>query len=446
MERVTAEPTTLPPAGSRDDEDPRPQRSVADPRGGTRRRVVTGLLILAVGVLAVLGLGIGANNGQAAFGLSSAADPVQIPVLRLPGGGTAMVLGALIVALGLWQLARGFSRSAMRWVVAAVTLLFVLAFLCWAATGQPGTPVDLLGTLQLSVFAATPLILGALAGIVCERSGVINVAIEGQLLAGAFAGALAASVASLWVGVVAAALAGALIGALLAVFAIRFLVNQVVLGVVINLLMLGLTGYLYRALMQEDSQTYNSPATLPPLRIPGLADIPVLGPLLFDANILVYLMYALIVVVDVGLFRTRWGLRTRAVGEHPRAADTVGIDVRRVRYRNVLLGGLIAGLGGAFLTIGAVGGFSANISSGKGFIALAAVIFGRWSPRGAVAAALLFGFTNELQVLLSVIGTPVQIPSSFLAMLPYVATLFAVAGLVGRVRAPAADGVPYTKE
>jgi simple sugar transport system permease protein len=198
--------------------------------------------------------------------------------------------------------------------------------------------------------------------------------------------------------------------------------------------------------MQQDSQTYNSPSVLAPIRIPGLADIPIIGPLLFDANIIVYLMYVLIVVVDVGLFRTRWGLRTRAVGEHPRAADTVGINVRRIRYRNVILGGFIAGLGGAFLTIGAVGSFSANISSGKGFIALAAVIFGRWSPRGAIAAALLFGFTNELQVLLSVVGTPVQIPSAFLSMLPYVATLFAVAGLVGKVSAPAADGVPYTKE
>jgi ABC-type uncharacterized transport system permease subunit len=442
---MSAEPLTVSPVGP--DEDLPTTHAVVAPRVSTRRRVATGVGIVLVGVLAILGLGMGANPGKAVFGLSEIGDTVQIPALRLPGGAVAVVLGAIIVALGLWQLARGFSRSALRWVVGAVILLFVLAFLCWAATGQAGTPIDLIGALQLSIFAATPLILGALAGIVCERSGVINVAIEGQLLAGAFAGALGASLAqSLGVGIVVAALAGALIGALLAVFAIRYLVNQVVLGVVINLLVLGLTGYLYRSLMQQDAQTYNSPSTLAPIRIPGLADIPILGPLLFNANILVYLMYVLIVVVDVGLFRTRWGLRTRAVGEHPRAADTVGINVRRIRYRNVILGGLIAGLGGAFLTIGAVGAFSANISSGKGFIALAAVIFGRWSPRGAVAAALLFGFTNELQVLLSVIGTPVQIPSAFLSMLPYLATLFAVAGLVGRVSAPAADGVPYTKE
>jgi simple sugar transport system permease protein len=368
-------------------------------------------------------------------------------VISIPGGTSAIVLGAVIVALGVWHLVRGFSRRAMRYVVSVVILLFALAFLCWAATGKPGTPLDLLGALQLSIFAATPLILGALAGIVGERSGVINVAIEGQLLMGAFAGALFASVArSGGLGIVAAAIAGGLIGALLAVFAIRYAVNQVVLGVVINLLVLGLTSYLYHALMQQDPTYFNSPSVLPAIRIPGLADIPIIGPLLFDANVIVYLMYVLIVVVDVGLFRTRWGLRTRAVGEHPRAADTVGINVSRTRYRNVILGGFIAGLGGAFLTIGAVGAFSANISSGKGFIALAAVIFGRWSPRGAIAAALLFGFTNELQVLLSVVGTPVQIPSAFLGMLPYLATLVAVAGLVGKVSAPAADGVPYRKE
>jgi simple sugar transport system permease protein len=443
MERVTTEPLTVSPA----EQEPPATHAVVEPLVSTRRRVVTGMVVVLVGVVAVVGLGLGANPGEAAFGLSQLGDSVRIPVLRVPGGAVAVVLGAIIIALGLWQLARGFSRRSLRWVGAAVILLFVLAFLCWAATGQAGTPIDLIGALQLSIFAATPLILGALAGIVCERSGVINVAIEGQLLAGAFAGALSASLAhSLGVGLVVAALAGALIGALLAVFAIRYLVNQVVLGVVINLLVLGLTGYLYRSLMQQDPQTYNSPAVLAPIRIPGLADIPVIGPLLFNANILVYAMYLLIVVVDIGLFRTRWGLRTRAVGEHPRAADTVGINVRRVRYRNVIMGGLIAGLGGAFLTIGAVGGFSGNISSGKGFIALAAVIFGRWSPRGAVAAALLFGFTNELQVLLSVVGTPVRIPSAFLSMLPYVATLFAVAGLVGKVSAPAADGVPYAKE
>ena len=266
------------------------------------------------------------------------------------------------------------------------------------------------------------------------------------MLAGAWAGALVASlVHNLGMGLIAAVIAGGLMGLLLAVFAIRYFVNQVVLGVVLNVLALGLTGFIYDALMQPNQDTLNNPGFFDPIKIPVLGDIPIVGPLFFNANVIVYLTYVLFVVIDVALFRTRWGLRTRAVGEHPKAADTVGINVFRTRYRNVLYGGMVAGLAGAFLTIGAVGAFSKNISSGKGFIALAAVIFGRWSPRGAIGAALLFGFADALQTVLSFTETPVTIPSSFLAMLPYLATLFAVAGLVGRVRAPAADGEPYVK-
>jgi len=300
--------------------------------------------------------------------------------------------------------------------------------------------------LQQTIFLAVPLILGALAGVLCERSGVINVVIEGQMLAGAWAGALVASaVHNLALGIVGAVVAGGLMGWLLAVFAIRYLVNEVILGVVLNVLALGLTGFVYDALMQPNANALNNPGFFGPIRVPLLADIPILGPLLFDANVIVYLTYGLIVIVDVALFRTRWGLRARAVGEHPAAADTVGINVLRTRYRNVVMGGCVAGLAGAALTIGAVGAFSKDISSGKGFIALAAVIFGRWSPRGAIGAALLFGFADALQTVLSFTQTPVTIPSSFLAMLPYLATLFAVAGLAGRVRAPAADGEPYVK-
>ena len=306
--------------------------------------------------------------------------------------------------------------------------------------------LDLLGLLQQSIFLAIPLILGALAGVLCERSGVINVAIEGQMLAGAWAGALFGTLAhNLGLGLLAAVVAGGLMGLLLAVFAIRYYVNQVILGVVLNVLALGLTGFIYDALMQPNQDTLNNPGFFEPIKIPVLGDIPIVGPLLFNANVIVYLTYILIVVVDVALFRTRWGLRTRAVGEHPEAADTVGINVFRTRYHNVVFGGMVAGIAGAFLTVGAVGAFSKNISSGKGFIALAAVIFGRWSPRGAIGAALLFGFADALQTVLSFTQTPVTIPSAFLAMLPYLATLFAVAGLVGRVRAPAADGEPYVK-
>jgi simple sugar transport system permease protein len=200
--------------------------------------------------------------------------------------------------------------------------------------------------------------------------------------------------------------------------------------------------------MAPHPETYNTGMHLSTHKVPGLADIPIIGKPLFDVNYIIYAMYVIIVVIDVALFRTRWGLRTRAVGEHPKAADTVGIKVLGTRYRNVILGGMVAGLAGAYLTLAGTGQFVKNpegMTSGKGFIALAALIFGRWTPRGALGAALLFGFSIELQTLLSFLGTPVKIPSNLLLMLPYLVTLFAVAGLVGRVQAPAADGEPYIK-
>lgn len=416
--------------------------AVVEPPTTLRRRLLTGGLLVLDGLLCAVPLGLGGRPGDAGFGLSPTGETPALQ-LSVPATPLAVALGLIVVALGCWQAARGFRRRAMRWVVTVALLCLVVSFLAWAASG---TTLDLLGLLQNSIGLAVPLVLGALGGILCERTGVINVAIEGQLLTGAFAAALVGTVAhNLGAGVVAAVLAGGLLSLLLAVFAIRYLVNQVILGVVLNVFALGLTGFAYDALMQPHQDQFNSPTTFTPVKLPLLGDIPVVGPLLFDANVLVYATYVLILVVDVALFRTRWGLRTRAVGEHPKAADTVGIKVLRTRYRNTVLGGLVAGLGGAYLTIGTVGAFGKNISSGKGFIALAAVIFGRWSPRGALGAALLFGFADALQTVLSFIGTPVAIPSAFLAMLPYVATLLAVAGLVGRVRAPAADGEPYVK-
>jgi ABC-type uncharacterized transport system permease subunit len=441
MERMTSEPALAPA-----DDELVVTHTVVEPPVSLRKRLISGVSVIVAGLICVFAWGFGAKAGDAVFALADPQSKIHVSDLHVPAKQFGIVLGLIIIGLGIWQLGRGFSRRRMRWMLAAVLICFVAAFLCWAGSANNGNALNLVGLLKNTIFLAIPLILGALAGILCERSGVINIAIEGQMLAGAFAGALAATVAhSLGVGVVVAMLAGGLMGALLAVFAIRYLVNQVVLGVVLNAFALGLTGFGYDALMQTNPQTYNDPGFLSPIKIPLLSDIPVIGEPLFDQNYIVYLTYALIIIIDVSLFRTRWGLRTRAVGEHPKAADTVGIKVLRMRYVNVILGGLVAGLAGAYLTIGAVGGFSKNISSGKGFIALAAVIFGRWSPRGAVGAALLFGFTDALQSLLSVVGTPVKIPSAFLSMLPYLATLFAVAGLVGRVQAPAADGEPYVK-
>ena len=347
----------------------------------------------------------------------------------------------LLCALAGAALLTGRADQWLRWLSGVALAALVLSFLCWQVSGHE---MPLGSMAQATVRGALPLVLGALCGVLCERSGVINVAIEGQLLTGAFMAALVGTLAaSAWAGLLAAAVGGVLIALLLAVLAIRYLVDQVVLGVVLNVLALGLTGFMFMQLMQQHPDKYNFPPTFPTWNIPVLSKIPIVGPALFQSNVFVYLAIVVVVLVHFGLFRTRWGLRTRAVGEHPAAADTVGIDVRRTRYRNVLLGGVIAGLGGASLTVGDVGSFTNNMTNGRGFIALAALIFGRWSPVGATMAALLFGFTKALAGFLPLVGS--KIPSEFLNMLPYVVTIVAVAGLVGRVRAPAADGQPYAK-
>ena len=256
----------------------------------------------------------------------------------------------------------------------------MMSFLSWVVAGKT---IQMTGLLQGSVLLSVPLIFGALSGVLCERAGVVNIAIEGQLLAGAFLSALVGSLTdSLLAGLIAAIVAGLLVSTILAVFAVRYFVDQVIVGVVINTLVLGLTSFFYTAVMTEDPETYNSPPVMQPIPIPILSDIPVIGPILFNQSLIVYLMYVIAILIHVALFKTRWGLRVRAVGEHPKAADTVGIDVNRLRFRNVLLGGMVSGLGGAFFTLGSVGAFGKNMTAGKGFIALAAMIFGRWSPLG----------------------------------------------------------------
>jgi simple sugar transport system permease protein len=220
-------------------------------------------------------------------------------------------------------------------------------------------------------------------------------------------------------------------------------VNQIIVGVVLNVLVVGVTSYLFSTVLKVDAATFNSPPKLPTLAVPVLSQIPIVGPVLFRQTALVYIMYVVVVVLQIMVFRSRWGLRLRSVGEHPKAADTVGIKVNRTRMRSTVLGGAVAGLGGAFFTVAAGLAFGKEMTGGKGFIALAAMILGRWNPTGALAAALLFGFSDNLQVVLGIIGTP--IPSQIMLMTPYVVTIFAVAGLVGRVRAPAAEGIPYEK-
>jgi simple sugar transport system permease protein len=406
-----------------------------------RKQAVAGIFVM-LGLVDIFVFGFLADKGDAVFTFTLNGAAVSVPNLSLPPGPVSEGLGALSIVLGLLYAGLKLAKLSRRLVATGVMLAFIVSFLCWSDAGR--IPLPFVSLMQTTMLASIPLVLGALSGCLCERSGVINIAIEGQLLLGAFAGAVIASAfGSIWLGLVTGSLAGGLLGALLAVFAIRYLVDQIILGVVLNVFASGLTGYLYDQALVPYENRLNSPPTFNSIKIPVLGDIPIIGPILFDSTIFLYITYAAVALVHIGLFKTRWGLRVRAVGEHPTAADTVGIRVLFTRYRNVILGGLVAGIGGASLTIGSVGSFGKDISSGQGYIALAAMIFGRWTPLGATGAALLFGFSVALANVLGTIGCP--IPSDFLLMLPYVATIIAVAGFVGRSQAPKADGQPYVK-
>ncbi|GAA4882809.1 ABC transporter permease [Serinicoccus chungangensis] len=383
-------------------------------------------------------------DARTTFQFGTSGDVVSIPNIAVPALGFLVVLLVVILAATGFSLWRWRQRRPLpAWSHVVVGVAFVLAFLTFVGAGR-STVIPMVSLLAGALALSVPLVFGAMSGVICERSGIINIAIEGQLLFGAFMGAVVASAAgSAYLGLVAAPIAGALVGAGLAWFSVSFRVNQIIVGVVLNTLIIGLTGFLFSTVLSDNKALWNSRMPLPRIRIPLLADIPVVGPVLFDQTILVYLMYALIFGLQFMLFRSRWGLRTRAVGEHPKAADTVGIKVNVRRVWNTILGGAIAGLGGAFFTVGSGLAFGREMSAGQGYIALAAMILGKWNPWGAVMAALLFGFSKNLGNVLSSIGSGV--PSELLLMLPYVITILAVAGFVGRVRPPAAEGVPYTK-
>ncbi|MEA9984461.1 MULTISPECIES: ABC transporter permease [Subtercola] len=393
--------------------------------------------VIALVLFVVLG-----RDGVSTFRLSNDNDLIQLPALGVPtriAGIVATVLLAVIAVLAYLRVRA--DRHVPLWLTSLFGVLFLFGFLAWAAAGQTlPVPGLLVGTVSLSV----PLIFGAMGGVISERVGVVNVAIEGQLLAGAFASAVVASITGQpLLGLVVAMIAGALVSFVLAAFAIKYLVDQVIVGVVLNVLVIGLTNFLYSQVLSKNAEVLNSPPRFDRINIPVLSEIPIIGPTLFRQTIVVYLMYIGVAAVYFALFHTKWGLRVRAVGEHPQAADTVGINVSGTRFWNVLLAGAIAGLGGAYFTLGSVGAFNKEMTAGAGYIALAAVIFGQWDPIRATLAALLFGFASNLQNVLGIIGSPV--PSEFMLMLPYVLTIFAVAGLVGRSRGPAASGRPYIK-
>ncbi|HEV8634418.1 MAG TPA: ABC transporter permease [Chloroflexota bacterium] len=296
--------------------------------------------------------------------------------------------------------------------------------------------------LAIAVSRSTPLVLGALSGVMCERSGVVNIAIEGMMLAGAFVGFLVGIyTGSLLLALLGALAAGVVLAGLHAVLSIRFRVDQIISGTVINILSVGATGFFNRQLFMTGAPP--GQAVLPTLKIPVLGDLPALGRILFEQKPITYAAILLVFLVQVVLFRTAWGLRIRAVGEHPLAADTVGIDVYRTRYLSVLVGGALAGLGGAYFTLESVPHFEPLMTNGRGFIALAAMIFGKWTPLGSWGAALLFGVAEALPVTLQIQG--ISVPFQLVGLLPYVLTIVVLAGVIGRATPPAAIGTAYEK-
>ena len=411
-------------------------------RGAVRRQRIIGVFFLLLAAIAAFVLTSGiAPDATSSFGLKPASSKtgLDIPNVVVPTVVTLYAIAALCACLGAIQLVRGFGT---RWAVVlgiGVTI-FVFGFLTWAAAGKS---MSLIGILQLTVLKALPITFGALSGLLCERAGVVNIAIEGMLLSGAFTGAVVGSATgNNIVGLAAAGLVGGALAALLAVLAIRYRMDQIIAGTVINIFAAGITGFVSTRVLQHHREL-NEPERFAQIPIPVLTDIPIIGPMFFSGSIFLYTLFVLIGLIHYGLFYTRWGLRVRAVGEHPRAADTVGINVLWTRYRNVILGGIVAGVGGAYFTLGSTGSFEREMTAGRGFIGLAAMIFGAWTPIGAFLASLVFGFADALQARLSILN--IAIPSEFLLMVPYLVTIVVVAGLVGRVRAPAADGRPYDK-
>lgn len=408
----------------------------------SRREIILGALYLTIAALVLIVLPVGAEGLKSTFALASQRGGVDIPApdLVLDTRAALYVLGALSALLGGWQLFRGFRRANL--VLVIVVAIAITAFLVWASKGKS---LNLTGMLVSSLVRAAPIALAALSGIYSERSGVVNIGIEGMMLAGAFLAVVSASVTgSLFLGVLAGLLGGAILALLHAVLSIRFRVDQVISGTVVIILALGFTSYLQRALLNVYRELNQPGPSIAALPVPGLWRIPVIGPLFFNHSPIIYLMAALLVVTHVLLYYTRWGLRIRAVGEHPRAADTLGIDVFRVRYISVLISGAIAGLAGAYMSIGAAGRFNEGMTAGKGFLGLAAMIFGNWNPGGAFLGSLVFGFFDSWQEKLSILQ--VGIPVDLLGMAPYLATMVVLAGVVGRARMPAADGQPYEKQ
>ncbi|GAA1688852.1 ABC transporter permease [Microbacterium sediminicola] len=403
----------------------------------------TPVLLAVLAAITIVPFGIFGSDAEVAFQWSATGDAVQLTPLVVNVRLVGILMGLVAVAAALVAFWYAYRRVVVpMWLIVVAGLAFLVALISWVGAGGSVPVVFLLtGAIALS----TPIVFGALGGVIGERVGIVNIAIEAQLLAGAFVAAVVASLTGSYIAaLIGAMVAGALIAMVLAAFSITYLVDQVVVGVVLIGLVIAVTNFMYSAVLAPNSAEWNNPGTLPAIAIPLLSDIPVIGPVLFDQRITTYIMFVLVPATWFVLFRTKWGLRVRALGEYPLAADTVGIKVNVWRFWTISIAGLVVGLGGASLTIGSVGAFVREMSAGQGFIALAAVILGRWNPWGVAIAALLFGFASNFRIWAGQAGS--QLPPDLIAMTPYVVTLVAVAVVAGKVIGPKAAGKPYIKE
>lgn len=406
------------------------------------RRIVMGIIFLLVAAVIW-------------FVFINGTDASALTTFNMTPGGSATVmsdwafsttkvlsiLAVLCAVAGAYQLIRGF-QNLTNGILGLVAVMFIFSFLTWASSGGS---LNLAGLLRVTVVRAVPLTLGAMAGILCERSGTVNIAIEGMMLIAAFVSTVFASLTNLWIGMLSGILAGALVAYIHGVLTIKYKVDHTISGTVINIFATGITSFLSSKFIQKTEFQYlNEPGMFPQVDIPILSKIPFVGPILFSHNLYVYAMFLLVPFLTVMVFSTRWGLRLRSVGEHPKAADTLGINVIKTRYMGVILGGMMAGFAGTYFTLGSSGRFDELLTAGRGFISLAAMIFGNYHPVGAMGAGLLFGFFDSLSAKASILKVP--IPSDFLGMMPYLATIIVLAGVVGKSNAPAAEGKAYEKE
>ncbi len=407
----------------------------------TRQRVM-GILFLAIAAFIWFVLArTTSSDMDTLFVMTPGGSTVTSPDLKFNSLLVINILAVLCLGCGVFQYFKGFGKYT-NLVLVLVGLMLTTSFLAWGASGRS---INVGGMLRIMLMRSIPIVLGALSGILSERAGVVNIAIEGMMITGALVGAMVGSVAGLWAGAIAATLAGGLISIVHGILSIKYKVDQIISGTIINIFTIGLTSYIVTKILQErEWQWLNESGIFMPAGIPLLSKIPYIGPIFFNHNPYVYTMYILVFVLTIALFFTKWGLRLRSVGEHPKAADTLGINVLRIRYVAVVLSGLLAGFAGSYFSLGSAGYFNQSMTAGRGFIGLAAMIFGNWTPVGALGAGFLFGFAETLATNLELLRVP--IPSDIMQMVPYVLTIVVLAGVVGRSRGPAAAGVPYDKE